>query len=112
MSGGALDYAYMRVQDVIQQIPSDTLERRTFKAHLMNVAAALKAIEWNMSGDGDDDENKLILNCVSRRLVFDTQIEEGKRVLLDLHQLLLAAQTERDGSPPPLPESLKPPSSA
>lgn len=41
----------------------NTEPRKLFAAHLKDVVAALKAIEWNDSADGACDEDKLIMNC-------------------------------------------------
>jgi hypothetical protein len=71
MSGGSMRYLY---QDVLLAVEIDSDEgeggflkntelRKLFAAHLKDVAAALKAIEWNDSGDGASDEDELILNC-------------------------------------------------
>jgi coenzyme F420-reducing hydrogenase beta subunit len=74
MSGGAYDYTYLKVERVAEEIDLDggsegcatPLLRQAFKNHLQDVAAALKAIEWNDSGDGDDDEEDLIKACLPR----------------------------------------------
>jgi len=75
MSGGSYDYAYLKVERVAEEIDLDggfgccatPLVRQAFKNHLRKVAAALKAIEWNDSGDGDDDEVDLINECLGKK---------------------------------------------
>lgn len=63
MSGGSMDYLYLRVlQDAT--FNEDTWSRKTFREHLGRVAEALKAIEWVDSGDsGCDVEEKAIAAC-------------------------------------------------
>ena len=54
MSGGDLDYVFLRVRqaaDDIDQLSNKDLHRR-FAQHLRKVAVALKDLEWVM---GDDD---------------------------------------------------------
>lgn len=72
MSGGSMGYLYLKVLDAVE-IDSDEGEggflkntelRKLFAAHLKDVAAALKAIEWNDSGDSENSGDDLILNCL------------------------------------------------
>jgi hypothetical protein len=63
MSGGTMDYLYMKVQNA--EFELTTPLRAEFHAHLMLVAKALRAIEWNDSGDGDDDETVLITRVLN-----------------------------------------------
>ncbi len=71
MSGGSMLYLYRKVLDAAR-IDSDEGEggflkntelRKLFAKHLEEVAAALRAIELNDSGDGVNTEDALILNC-------------------------------------------------
>lgn len=61
MSGGAYNYAYSKLDNFIYEVnrrePSP--ERRAFLKHLIKVADAMKAIEWNDSGDGADEDTAL-----------------------------------------------------
>ncbi len=58
MSGGSMNYLYRRI--LWESDFQDSTElRKEFRLHLIQVAAALKAIEWVDSGDmspGDEDE--------------------------------------------------------
>ena len=78
MSGGALDYACYKVQDVIDRLPSDTILRSAFKKHLGNVAKALHDLEWVLSSDyANGDEVKAIEKVLYRgSIVEKTAIEE------------------------------------
>jgi hypothetical protein len=80
VSGGSYDYAYRRVLDFADDIDIDTAgdyedgrsspaQRAAFREHLRKVAAAMKAIEWNDSGDGADDEGDLIRACLDARAI-------------------------------------------
>jgi len=51
MSGGAYDYAYLKVQEVAEAIQPTTPARIDFIAHLLLVVEALRSIEWVDSGD-------------------------------------------------------------
>lgn len=53
-----MDYLYARVADA--QFREITQLRVAFRLHLQRVSAALRAIEWNDSGDGDWAEDQLI----------------------------------------------------
>lgn len=74
MSGGHYDYAYFKAEDFSDHIELEDLcdysareLRVAFKQHLLDVANAMKAIEWNDSGDGDPDEQVLIRKCLTGR---------------------------------------------
>ncbi len=68
MSGGSYNYAYLGIDQLATAIRTsgpdypgvDYELRAAFKRHLLNVAAACRAIEWNDSGDGDSNEADLI----------------------------------------------------
>lgn len=63
MSGGSMDYLYILVRDAAFHTHSP--ERKAFREHLTLVASALRSIEWNDSGDGDDQEVHNIMACIS-----------------------------------------------
>lgn len=74
MSGGEYDWIYLKIQEFAESIhekgdgsAANPELRRRFKAHLLKVAKAAKAIEWNDSGDGDDEETRLIEACLGQR---------------------------------------------
>ena len=60
MSGGHYGYAYSNINSLANDIEPKTVLRQLFKNHLLLVAEAARAIEWNDSGDGSPDETKLI----------------------------------------------------
>ena len=62
MSGGSLEYLYIKVRDVADDLKSEnnTPSQIAFGYHLEKVAKALHDIEWVMSGDysfGEDEES-------------------------------------------------------
>lgn len=77
MSGGHYDYASFKLNDFIESLevsPENPIGvgyeaspelRERFREHLKLVQKAMRAIEWNDSGDGDRDEVKLIEACLS-----------------------------------------------
>lgn len=72
MSGGSYDYAYFKVQDMAEEIlvREKTSElRREFARHMLDVAEAMKAIEWVDSGDfGPGDEVEAIKKALGREV--------------------------------------------
>jgi len=58
MSGGSMDYLYFQVLEA--RFERTTELRRLLGEHLILVAEALRAVEWNDSGDGDDSEDMRI----------------------------------------------------
>jgi hypothetical protein len=83
MSGGQYNYAYSVVMQFIEDVENEdpdkdrynqSLEggenyilRKKFLEHLILVADAMRAIEWNDSGDGASDERDLILKVIDEK---------------------------------------------
>ena len=86
MSGGSMDYLYARVEDV--RFDTYSPERKAFRKHIFLVAKALKSIEWNDSGDGDDDEVQNIMACISKTDVLEAVLEDARRVQRELNKVL------------------------
>lgn len=85
MSGGSMSYLYSRVMEARHMIRHPlSPERRAFMNHLDKVADALKAIEWNDSGDGADNEVELIRSCVPDALIVDAAIEHAQQAVNEL----------------------------
>lgn len=89
MSGGSYEYAYQRVNDMADGLQIDggcsavpPALRVAFRAHLRAVAKAMRAIEWNDSGDGDDNEEKLVRAC----LTGNDWAEAGKAIVTSIEQ--------------------------
>jgi phage shock protein A len=83
MSGGSMNYLYRRVEEdatFIEQTP----ERRAFRKHLKKIAEALRAIEWNDSGDGASNEEGLIRACLSTTATLETATEAAREALTAL----------------------------
>jgi hypothetical protein len=69
-----MNYLYRRVEEdatFIEQTP----ERKAFRKHLVKVAAALRAIEWNDSGDGAKYEEEIIRACLSPTATLEAATE-------------------------------------
>jgi hypothetical protein len=90
MSGGHYNYAYGRIEDLAADIARDanTPLRRAFVSHLMKVAQAAKAIEWNESGDGDSREDELIRACISPTAELEQATEDAHKAIAELERLL------------------------
>lgn len=56
MSGGSMDYAYLRVIEAADRMRVTTPLRSAFRDHLHLVAEALRSIEWVDSGDMSEDQ--------------------------------------------------------
>jgi hypothetical protein len=70
MSGGSYDYAYTKLGDFIDEFSRRRHGRplrQAFLEHLLIVQKAMKAIEWNDSGDGDPREREYIEACVGKQ---------------------------------------------
>lgn len=88
MSGGSWDYFYINVEDVAGRLMRSSKTLRVgLGSHLMDVAKAMKAIEWNDSGDGDDDEEQLLRAVVPVERITETvaaRIADLRRDLAEL----------------------------
>jgi hypothetical protein len=82
MSGGSMGYLYSQVEEA--GFFMTTPERRALKAHLDKLAKALRAVEWNDSGDGADDESALIREVIGDRAILETAIQHAKEAHKDL----------------------------
>jgi hypothetical protein len=60
MSGGSMSYFSFRLEEVANQFQLHSFRRRALRKLILKLAKALKAVEWNDSGDGDPQEDQLI----------------------------------------------------
>lgn len=91
MSGGSYNYLYCRIEDLAEDILQKgkrTPLRKAFCSHLIKVAAAAKAIEWNDSGDGDDREEGLIRAVISPTAELEEATKNAKQAIEDLTRLI------------------------
>lgn len=91
MSGGNLDYAYRRVEEVAQQIFSQaqTPLHRAFAEHLLKVSKALYELEWLLSGDtAPGDEVEAIRAVVSRTEEIDAATKRAGEAMKELNDVL------------------------
>lgn len=91
MSGGSYNYAYERIESLAREIRENSScfgspphLRRAFKFHLLKVAEAARAIEWNDSADGDNQEDQKILACIGPTGDLDAAISDAKKVEKEL----------------------------
>ena len=86
MSGGSMNYLYHLVRDA--EFHAHSPEREAFRKHLALVANALRSIEWNDSGDGDDQEVHNIMACISLSAsendMLRAEVERLRKVLLHI----------------------------
>ena len=94
MSGGSMNYLYSKIEyDAV--FNTYTPERKAFRKHLVKVAAALRAIEWNDSGDGASDEEELIRACLSSGAITETLIEEANNIIAALQKEISLTRKEK-----------------
>ena len=84
MSGGSYDYAYTHVNDFADAMREEgscsaarPALRRAFREHLRLISDAMRAIEWNDSGDGADRETKLLETIVSPEAELASALSEA-----------------------------------
>jgi len=66
MSGGSLDYVYIRVEDAAMQVASRAQNNlhRAFAMHLHKVAKALHDLEWMLSCDTSEGSEIAAIRAV------------------------------------------------
>jgi len=81
MSGGALDYAYSKVEEAADRILTNNPNKlhKEFAEHLKLVAKALHDLEWEYSSDySPGDANEAILNLLRiKTIVYQTFGEDN-----------------------------------
>lgn len=98
MSGGALDYAYNRVEEIARDVSKQAtcVEHRALVKHLMKVSTALRALEWVLSGDDSPgDEIQAILAVISPAEMLSTAIEQATQAAEDLNYAVRLANRRR-----------------
>ena len=86
MSGGSMDYLCFKIHEAY--FKEHTIERKALREHLIKLAKALKAVEWNDSGDGASNEEELIIDAIGERIVLDTAIKEAEDIMEKLKKLI------------------------
>jgi hypothetical protein len=89
MSGGSMNYLYAAVEGAT--FDEHNFLRKAFRSHLLKVAEALRAIEWNDSGDGADNEDFLIakaIGCTQLKESIQEQLEENHEEIRKLEALI------------------------
>ena len=100
MSGGSYNYAYRHLEqfgDSLQTEASgcgyaDRTLRELFKLHCYKVAEAMRAIEWNDSGDGAAKEQELIKACIAPEAL---PAQMRSALLRDIEEVEEAMKTAR-----------------
>ena len=77
----------------VAQFAEDSVLRRAMRKHLNKVAAALHAIEWNDSGDGDPDEDELIRACLQPTDELAQAREDAEKARADLEKAIATADS-------------------
>ena len=94
MSGGSMDYFYGKLDDAAEQFALTTMERVALRSHMLKLSKALKAVEWNDSGDGANDESELIRECLAPKEVLSVTLSKAEEVLCALQDEIIRARKE------------------
>lgn len=98
MSGGALDYVYGRVRDASETIASSRRDKPLYVAFaklLERVAVALKAVEWEMSGDtSSEDSEQPLRDVVSAQEELAAAVDKADAAHKTLGELLVRVRGE------------------
>ena len=107
MSGGSYDYAYVKVEEFAYSIREEGQcsaappeLRRAFAEHCHLVARAMKAVEWNDSCDGDNEEELLIRQILSEESIADTTRRYLWEKVLEMRTVIAAAEKILGEEPP------------
>lgn len=95
MSGGALDYAFVRVSDIASEIErrADKPIHIAFAVHLHKVADALRDLEWVWSGDtSDGDEDHAIMSVISQADILSEAVQSAMKARRELDEAISSAQ--------------------
>lgn len=74
MSGGALDYAYCKINIIADalEIHTKTPEYAALYQHLLKLSNVLKEVEWVLSGDSDfGKDEKMIVDLLGNQAILD-----------------------------------------
>lgn len=96
MSGGALDYAYARVEDLAGEVAraSRTIQHRAFATHLFFVAKALRDLEWMLSSDtAEGSEIEAINKVLNPAAMLMQAIKEAEAARFNLEIELAKAKS-------------------
>ena len=91
MSGGSLDYAYNRVNDMAYELArhAKTRHQKALVSHLVKVSKALHDVEWVLSGDyGDGDDTAAIMDCIGKKGLLESDLIRAEEVLKDLTETI------------------------
>jgi hypothetical protein len=92
MSGGSWDYVYCKFDDVATQLQSEKSPlRRALGDHLDLIAKAMKAIEWEDSGDTAKGSSREEIQAVFEDLAAEKEIsvllKDGREIIKALEDL-------------------------
>lgn len=99
MSGGALDYVYLRVEAAAQDIRAraKNARHRAFAAHLHKVSKALRDLEWVWSGDSlEGHEEEAIDAVVTPADILGAAMFRAEAALRDLTEAIEAARQAKN----------------
>jgi hypothetical protein len=95
MSGGSLNYLFYKVEEAAHTIHrgGGTALHRAFAAHLDLVAKALRDVEWVLSGDyGEGQDREAIRACLPKNAELAQLISEAREARDALDEALTRAE--------------------
>lgn len=95
MSGGSLDYAYCKIEEVVSVIRSraTTPVERALIAHLLELMIVLRDLEWAYSGDSSlESVLPLIEKFLGPTTVLEQAIADAKKAKEELEAALKKAK--------------------
>ena len=98
MSGRSLDYAYLKIDDIIENLQyrsNLTQLHKTFIRHLTKVSKALYDLEWMLSGDtSEGSEIDAIRKVVTVNEELESVVKDAKKAKKDLEEVLTRSSHE------------------
>lgn len=97
MSGGSMDYLYIKVEEAAGDLCRSSMPiRRIFGAHLKNVARALHDIEWVDSCDyGEGKEVEAIEKAIAEAGADRAKLDEAEKMIVEATNILLGLRKKK-----------------
>lgn len=91
MSGGSLNYAYHKVEDIADMVErqAKTALHKAFAKHLRNISTALHDLEWVLSYDySEGSEIEALEKVVPKEIFLQSSIEEAQEAVQKVQDIL------------------------
>lgn len=88
-----MNYLYQKIEDAIQEVKGESIRRQAVRGYMRKMAAVLRAVEWNDSGDGDDEEDNLIDDLIGAPVMFDIAKKALRESVREVEELFVKLDT-------------------